>query len=246
MHSLCYQHNFGDLNVPVLLQNAVTSSLASSYNVPAGSFNLDKIHKIATVDDINAARLRAFSRINALPWKEYLHASLLNNVSNLLGPDLCIQKKINLSIQMPYDKSSVLSAHTDCNSGDSPFQYNIWIPLTDAYSTNSMFIVDQFRSDAYYKSLEDSVSCTLPAVTEDDFVSIPFGSYLLFPPSLIHGNVINQTTSTRVSVNVRVKSLFSPSLSLSPPDRRIGIYYELWNISEATKWNSVVFKYLSS
>ena len=48
-------------------------------------------------------------------------------------------QKINLSIQMPNDKDSLLDLHSDIYAGESPFQVVVWIPLVDAYKTKSMF-----------------------------------------------------------------------------------------------------------
>ena len=52
-----------------------------------------------------------------------------------------MQLRINLSIQMPKDDSSLLPIHSDVWSGDSPFEGVIWIPLVDCYKTKSMYIL---------------------------------------------------------------------------------------------------------
>ena len=134
---------------------------------------------------------------------------------------------------MPGDTTSVLDMHSDCNSGDTPFQYNIWIPLTNAFSTNSMFLLGEEESRSYYQAYLQILIPFLPPL-EDAFVDIKFGSYLLFCTSLLHGNVLNTTSKTRVSVNIRVRSLLSPDLPLGPPDRKIGTYYKVWNTSSST------------
>ena len=40
----------------------------------------------------------------------------------LVGNELSMQNRINLSIQLPKDKSSLLPLHSDIWSGDSPFE----------------------------------------------------------------------------------------------------------------------------
>ena len=64
----------------------------------------------------------------------------MDDITTILGSDLLIQTKLNLSIQMPGDKNSILKSHIDSQSGDSVFQLVVWVPLTNAYETNSMFI----------------------------------------------------------------------------------------------------------
>ena len=53
---------------------------------------------------------------------------------------------------------------------------------------------------------------------------------------MLHGNIINKTNRTRVSLNVRVKSPFSPEADDRNPDRRLGTYYKVLKISDDTKY----------
>ena len=126
--------------------------------------------------------LTLFKNLISSIFADLLKPDIFDAITLLLGPDLALQSKLNLSIQMPGDTTSVLDMHSDCNSGDTPFQYNIWIPLTNAFSTNSMFLLGEEESRSYYQSLSsDSNPFSLPPL-EDAFVDIKFGSYLLFPP----------------------------------------------------------------
>ena len=49
----------------------------------------------------------------------------------LVGNELAMQKKLNISIQMPKDKESNLPMHSDIYAGESPFEVVVWIPLMD-------------------------------------------------------------------------------------------------------------------
>ena len=49
-----------------------------------------------------------------------------NFILAVLGPDILIQRKLNFSIQMPGDESSLLGMHTDTLSGQSPFELVMW------------------------------------------------------------------------------------------------------------------------
>ena len=61
-------------------------------------------------------------------------------LDELVGNELAMQKKINLSIQLPKDKDSLLDLHSDIYAGESPFQVVVWIPLVDVSNSKSMFI----------------------------------------------------------------------------------------------------------
>ena len=52
-----------------------------------------------------------------------------------------MQRRINLSIQMPADDSSLLATHSDVWSGDSPFEVVVWVPLVDVFRTKSMYLL---------------------------------------------------------------------------------------------------------
>ena len=190
--------------------------------------DLSFLHDYVCPDSINEVRLKAFQRINQLDYTEFLHENFYNHISSLLGPDLLIQKQLNLSIQLPGDSSSVLHAHSDCSSGDSPFEVVLWLPLTDAFDTNSMFICSKEKSLAFYRSLKLNQPENIVPKSED-FVNVPRGSYIIFSPSLIHGNVVNTTSRTRISLNIRFKSIFSPYTPTIVPDRLYGTYYKMWN-----------------
>ena len=44
----------------------------------------------------------------------------------ILGNELSMQSRINLSIQLPMDNSSLLPVHSDVWSGDFPFETVVW------------------------------------------------------------------------------------------------------------------------
>ena len=65
-----------------------------------------------------------------------------------------MQKKCNLSLQMPKDKSSVLPLHSDVWSGDSEFELVFWLPLVNVYRTKSMFIINPKDNEKFLKKIE--------------------------------------------------------------------------------------------
>jgi sporadic carbohydrate cluster 2OG-Fe(II) oxygenase len=52
------------------------------------------------------------------------------------------------------------------------------------------------------------------------WIKINKGNYLLFNQNLPHGNVVNEESETRISMNCRYKSLFSPYA-----DKKIGEFF---------------------
>ena len=67
--------------------------------------------------------------------KEYLQI--------ICGNELVMQRKVNLSIQLSNDDSSLLPLHSDVWSGCSPFEVVLWIPMVNCEKTNSMYILSK-------------------------------------------------------------------------------------------------------
>ena len=81
---------------------------------------LNSFHKFIDKDKINDLRLLIYNSLNSLPWFKALYYSIGENfVKSLVGNELVIQKRVNLSIQLPKDDSSLLPVHSDVWSGCS-------------------------------------------------------------------------------------------------------------------------------
>ena len=195
--------------------NEIENILKKSLNLEHGD-NLSSLHKVINTQEINKERIKAYKAINTINnLKAKLKKTLFPTIQYLLGQDLAIQTKINLSIQMPGDKLSVLEPHQDYRSGDSPFQKVIWIPLTECRDTNCLYMNDE---EGHFRPVEAN-----------------YGEVIIFDPNTVHGNVLNTTNKTRVSVNIRIKNWFTPDMGSYIPDRQFGEYYEDFSFSTSTQ-----------
>lgn len=222
------------------LREAVKAGIRESCQ-NLGEFDLSRLHEHIPIESVNSVRLTAFKSLNK-PYdrldkvvKQIAGQTLLD----ILGPDLLIQTKLNLSVQLPHDNTSQLDLHSDCWAGDTPFQVNLWIPLTDCFATNSMFILSPEESLRALGELNKNDLLEKQElqklISPSHFIALKFGNAIVFNPGLIHGNVVNRTQSTRVSVNIRFKGLFSPDAGQTHVSRSAGVYYRLFNISNWTK-----------
>ncbi len=234
-------------NDPSLINIEQTLAKQIKKKFPNFKSDLSELHNQVSKKDINGLRLFLFNYLNSkINWEDKIKKICLNELKFEIGGDILVQSKINLSIQMPNDKTSILPAHSDCWSSDSPFQLNLWIPLTNAYSSNSMFILDQKQSlDIMSKIGSNKLKSFNPnkiKTNSKQFMQLSFGQILLFNPGLIHGNILNKTKKTRVSLNLRFKSLFSPEPTRNNPDRKFGTYYKKFIISENTIFGTKLLK----
>jgi sporadic carbohydrate cluster 2OG-Fe(II) oxygenase len=148
-----------------------------------------------------------------------------------------MQNKVNISIQQPKDESSVLPIHSDIWTGDSPFQVVLWVPLTDASSSNSMFLLPPNESHEARQRVAAGEFKSMDQI-ESEYHSqmvtmvVPYGKVLIFDSNCLHGNVLNETKTGRWSINCRFTGLLTP---FTNPERRLGTYYLPITTRAATK-----------
>ncbi|MDB4184379.1 2OG-Fe(II) oxygenase [Alphaproteobacteria bacterium] len=195
---------------------------------------LNDIHKYISVKNLNKFRLDIINKMTQdknLRKNYYLISKKILDI--IVGNELAMQNRVNLSIQFPKDDSSLLPVHADTWSGDSPFEVVVWIPLVDCFHTKSMYILPpkKFKKiEKKIKSVKDSNGLFKLIRNDLDWINIKYGQILIFNQSLPHGNVVNKTKETRWSMNCRFKSLFSPY-----GDKGIGEFFEPITLRAATK-----------
>lgn len=207
--------------------------------------SLNQVHDVLTVAGLNDLRLTIYNYLNNEGWFRPTYYSLGRPYLDVLvGNELAMQNRVNFSIQMPGDDSSLLSAHIDAFSGETPFQVVQWVPLVDVYSTKAMFLLPPEKNRRIVPRLKEIMERGNDAVFEtikDDvvWVPVPYGHVLIFSPNLLHGNVVNEAGTTRWSMNTRFTGLFTPYFSdekslggfylpiTTRPVSRVGMAYEI-------------------
>jgi len=188
---------------------------------------LDFIHNELDVAQLNDFRLSIMKEMNTTEGFKYRYYQIAKSyLDEIVGNELAMQSRVNLSIQLPNDDSSLLATHADTWSGDSPFEVVVWLPLVDCYKTKAMYILPpekNIKLNSNFKEMSGNNSEDLFRSIESDveWIKIDYGEVMLFNQSLPHGNRVNQEDKTRWSMNCRFKSLFSPY-----GDKKIGEFFE--------------------
>tara|TARA_B100000029_G_C17534440_1_gene944346 strand:+ start:955 stop:1779 length:825 start_codon:yes stop_codon:yes gene_type:complete len=220
------------------IQKLVASQIASylSLDFEDPSTFLNDIHKHLDPNKLNEARLSVFKAINSKPWLRPAYFRLAANPLQIIaGNELAMQRRINLSIQLPNDNSSILDAHTDTLSGDSPYEIVQWLPLVDCYKTKTMFILPPKKNAEIHERLSEFRGIGLDALSEEIrndliWLNVPYNSVLIFNQNLFHGNVVNVEKETRWSMNCRFKGVFTPYA-----DKRLGEFFEPITLRPASR-----------
>jgi sporadic carbohydrate cluster 2OG-Fe(II) oxygenase len=189
---------------------------------------LNDIHRIVAVPALNQLRLATYRAMNGTTWfrPTYFHLGR-SYLEALVGNELAMQNRINLSIQMPDDDSSLLDIHADVFGGETPFQVVQWLPLVDCRDSKSMFILPRPKTEAVMPrlaTLGEGGMAELYRLVEKDLIwlDVPYGTTLIFSPNCLHGNIVNRVPTTRWSLNCRFTGLFTPYTSY---EKKIGSYY---------------------
>ena len=201
--------------------------LAVDMLIKKGGDSLDNTHKAISIDELNDFRLDVIKEINSQPWvREAYYQIAKPYLDILVGNELAMQSRVNLSIQFPQDDSSLLPVHADTWSGDSPFEVVVWLPLVDCFSTKSMYLLPpkaaNHLSSNFKLHAQGNSEDLFNAIKNDvDWIKINFGEVLVFNQAYPHGNRGNKEIETRWSMNCRFKGLFTPY-----KDKKIGEFFE--------------------
>ena len=204
--------------------------------------NLKNFHNQLQVSKLNSLRIKIYDELNkSKNFQENLHFIGEKSIEQMVGSEF-VRGNLNLSIQYPGDKNSLLSAHTDFFSGESIFQINLWIPFVDVKKTSSMFIINPIKSIKLLKKIKNSSKFTMDKIFKEAkkdirWIPLKFGEYIIFSPNCLHGNVTNQEKISRWSINVRYKNLFSPYSKIRENEKKIGTFYNKINPKIVTKFN---------
>ncbi len=188
---------------------------------------LNNIHEKVSVEELNSFRLKMIRGINSIPnFRELYFKSARSYLEMLVGNELAMQLRVNLSIQFPGDASSLLPVHADTWAGDSPFEVVVWIPLVDCFGTKAMYILPPEKSKKLNENFAilaggDSESLFQSIEKDVEWLEVKFGEIIIFDQALPHGNRVNSENQTRWSMNCRFKSIFTPYW-----DKKIGEFFE--------------------
>ena len=174
--------------------------------------------------------------MNSEPWFRPSYYKLVRPaLSAIVGNELAMQMRINLSIQLPQDDGSLLPVHADVWSGDSPYEVVVWLPLVDCYQTKSMFLlppeVEQDMRKRFSDYARQSAEELYQSIKNDlIWIEIKAGEALIFNQNLPHGNRTNQEPETRWSLNCRFKGVFTPY-----QDKKLGEFFEPITLRPASR-----------
>jgi hypothetical protein len=180
---------------------------------------LRTLHTVVSPDlkVLDAAQISPFTAAFYQPGDaivaEY-HRFIATEIAPLVGEPLYYQKTPTIRFHFPHQANfgPAPKWHSDIMLGHPPAELNVWVPVTAAYGSNAMRIIDRSISDAIFAARAgDFTGFEDGGIGTHDAASVPVelsaGEYLIFNPRCIHATQYNTTDDTRVSIDFRVISV---------------------------------------
>ena len=167
-------------------------------------------------------------------WKQNICKRIANEqikfFRSFVGPDLYVQEKPFLRIARPNKETDNIGYHKDTHYGQSNFELAVHVPFCDLDKKSCL----RFLPKSHLKNEKDFISAKditstvekgsrkhsmgypyAPKIPEkgiDKLKPIPIkvGEFMVFPPATMHGQSINNGSSTRFSCDFRIVNTFAP------------------------------------
>lgn len=196
---------------------------------------LNNFHKLHICEeDVNKYRIDLFKHINKNgTLLEKIFKVLEKDLIKIFGPDIVGQKNVGIVIQRPHD-TGVFPIHRDAPP-NSEHEIVFWIPLVNCFGTKNMNIISKTQNKKILKMFSENKKNQYNNIIKfykknGKYSKINKGQALAFWTGIFHYIPINEESSTRWSLNLRFKNLFSPYGVKGYPD-----YFKLLKKSELTK-----------
>ena len=173
--------------------------------------NLQNIHKHVPTRELVHITDMVQSKLSSPEYSREFDAFAETYVAPLLeGKRYLIKRRPTLNLVIPNQErlGRRLPFHQGIFYQNGRGQGTIWMPLTRAYDTNSMYVVPTDSSRKITKAVVDNK--WNQKMFEDECLSVAYpvnlqvGQAHLFHQEIIHGNVNNQTDITRMAIDWHV------------------------------------------
>ena len=171
---------------------------------------LENIHNELSVLEIAALQKYVQNACGRNSFKNLINSFLKEYILPLVDKPILIQRYPTLRAVIPNQASHgrKLSYHQGIFVGNGVGLRTIWLPVTNAYESNTMWMVNYKNSkeltDKVLKNNCDSHTFEKECIKKSIPANLVPGEVLLFNQELIHGNINNETDITRFSFDMRI------------------------------------------
>ena len=196
--------------------------------------SLEKYHHFIGDDDQRHTDIQYYltEKLRKEKWHLPIFGANVSHLIDLIGPDLDVEAEPYLRIVRPWKPQDNIGYHRDTIYGTSPYELSVFVPFVDLDSKAALRIEpgSHRKSDAdipFTKIDNPDPSITrgsirhklgflyAPHILDETYpthqlIPIPLrlGQVLTFSLAILHGTIVNESTTARWSCDVRVKNAF--------------------------------------
>ena len=210
--------NFHDLIVSELISKKIVSeNIFKKYN-----YSLDDLHlclneelKVLDETEQNAISVSFYETSDKI--KKMYVKFITDIISPIFSNKIHYQVVPTFRFHFPNQRGYVWNDryHTDIMLGHPPFEFNVWLPFTKVFESNSMRLMSLNDSVCTYKICDNNFEVLAERCQYDeDFIShlkssskslnMKYGEFIIFDPRCLHCTQHNNTNKTRISMDIRV------------------------------------------
>jgi sporadic carbohydrate cluster protein (TIGR04323 family) len=175
---------------------------------------LDQLHTVVPLDQVYVLSKQLCDATNRPDFRHLVNDFARQEIvpKGRLVPPIAAQRFLNVRIMLPNKPQGVFPFHTGLLYGHGPGSRSLWLPLTDVSRPEdrsaSLQIIGLKRSRELIRKAHAN-RMSVPEMTElfgsESFgVRAAPGQVLFFTQENIHGNFVNVTGKTRVSIDFRL------------------------------------------
>jgi hypothetical protein len=194
--------------------------------------SLESYHLHVVDDDAHIAmQKRLFDWYRETGLGPEIIAQNLEVFRELVGLDLHVQASPYLRIARPHKPQDNVNVHRDTHYGGSPYELSVHVPFTDCGIDGSLGVITGSHLEAdgaypYVQTIDETVQrgsvkhslgfTYAPKIMRPEDLSrlhptgTKLGQAMLFSLALVHGQVVNSSSVTRFSCDIRVVNSMAP------------------------------------
>lgn len=191
----------------------------NSFIDPEINIRLKKISKTNLEAEIK--KINSSSKFLNL-YKKFIR----EEIANKFNYKICYQKRPNIRVFHYNDPNNMVPFHSDSWYNHSKNETNFWLPFHNVNSSESLQIINLKKSKFLEKKIIekkiDYERINLILKKNAEPAKLKYGHFLTFTPFHIHGNVLNETKYSRISMDFRVTKYNSDF-----EKKKLGGYFEV-------------------
>jgi len=220
-----YQGNYNTSNVnfeKLIVEEIIEKNLIKEKDFQKYDYKLEKMHLCLNsskkeLDESEQNKVSVSFYETSSKLKEIYADFIEKVISPLFDEEIYFQVVPTFRFHFPNQKGYEWSDryHTDVMLGHPPYEFNIWVPFTGTYESNSMRLTsyddsmsilndNNFNFEIFSKNVQYDEILKKKLKDKSESLKMNYGEFIIFDPRCLHCTQHNITEDTRISMDTRI------------------------------------------